>query len=115
MAHGRATGDHLRRRPRSEFEVRVAAAITLLAERLATDPALRELVQQQSHRATGFVVERLGDVAELVGETIARWDTRESTRTLELRIGRHLQFLRVNGLVVGGLAGLVIHTSAQVF
>jgi uncharacterized membrane-anchored protein YjiN (DUF445 family) len=101
--------------PRSEFEVRVAAGITLLAERLATDPALRELVQQQSHRATGFVVERLGDVADLVGGTIARWDTTESTRILELRIGRHLQFLRVNGLVVGGLAGLVIHTIAQVF
>ncbi|WP_175479506.1 DUF445 domain-containing protein [Geodermatophilus siccatus] len=100
--------------PRSEFEVRVAAAVPLLAERLATDPALRELVQQQSHRATGFVVERLGDVADLVGETIARWDTRESTRTLELRIGRHLQFLRVNGLVVGGLAGLVIHAITQV-
>jgi uncharacterized membrane-anchored protein YjiN (DUF445 family) len=100
--------------PGSELRTRVAGLITELAERLRTDPTLRELVQRQAHRIAGYLVERFsGDLADLVGTTVARWDTEETSRRIELQVGRDLQWIRVNGTVVGGLAGLVIYTVAQ--
>ena len=45
--------------------------------------------------------------------TIARWDGEETSRKLELLLGRDLQFIRINGTVVGGLAGLLIHAAGQ--
>jgi uncharacterized membrane-anchored protein YjiN (DUF445 family) len=75
---------------------------------------LRELVQRQGRRAAGYLAERFaGDLADLVSTTVARWDTEETSRRLELQVGRDLQWIRVNGTVVGGLAGLVIYTLAQ--
>ena len=100
--------------PDSELRTRVAAMIRDVAERLQTDPVLRELVQRQGRRAAGYLAERFaGDLAALVSTTVARWDTEETSRRLELQVGRDLQFIRINGTVVGGLAGLVIYTLAQ--
>ena len=53
------------------------------------------------------------EVGELIASTVARWDPAESSRRIELQVGRDLQFIRINGTVVGGLAGLVIHTVGQ--
>ncbi len=65
-------------------------------------------------RIAGYLVERFsGDLADLVSSTVARWDTEETSRRIELQVGRDLQWIRVNGTVVGGLAGLVIYTVAQ--
>jgi uncharacterized membrane-anchored protein YjiN (DUF445 family) len=81
---------------------------------LQSDPTVRELVQRHAHTAAGHLVERFaGDVADLVGSTVERWDTEETSRRIELQVGRDLQWIRVNGTVVGGLAGLVIYTVAQ--
>jgi uncharacterized membrane-anchored protein YjiN (DUF445 family) len=100
--------------PESELRTRVAAMITHLARSLQADPTLRELVQRHSHTIAGYLVERFsGDLAELVSSTVARWDTDETSRRIELQVGRDLQWIRVNGTVVGGLAGLVIYTAAQ--
>jgi uncharacterized membrane-anchored protein YjiN (DUF445 family) len=46
----------------------------------------------------------------VISDTIARWDGREAARRIELHVGRDLQFIRINGTVVGGLAGLAIHS-----
>ena len=100
--------------PDSELRARVVGVIRHAARLLQTDPTIRELVQRQSQRAAGYAVERFsGDVADLVGTTVARWDTEETSRRIELQVGRDLQWIRVNGTVVGGLAGLVIYTVAQ--
>jgi uncharacterized membrane-anchored protein YjiN (DUF445 family) len=100
--------------PDSELRARLVALIRRAAKLLEEDPTVRELVQRQSQRIAGYVVERFaGDVAELVGSTVARWDTEETSRRIELQVGRDLQWIRVNGTVVGGLAGLVIYTVAQ--
>ena len=53
------------------------------------------------------------ELAGLISGTIARWDGAETSDRLELLLGRDLQFIRINGTVVGGLAGLVIHGVAQ--
>ncbi len=94
--------------PDSELRARVAALIRHVAELLQTDPTVREQVQRQSLRAVGYVVDRFsGDLADLVSSTVARWDTEETSRRIELQVGRDLQWIRVNGTVVGGLAGLL--------
>ncbi|HEY0126445.1 MAG TPA: DUF445 domain-containing protein [Blastococcus sp.] len=100
--------------PDSELRSRVAGLIGDAARLLRTDPTVRELVQRHAHRIAGYLVERFsGDLAELVSSTVARWDTEETSRRIELQVGKDLQWIRVNGTVVGGLAGLVIYTVAQ--
>ncbi len=49
------------------------------------------------------------ELAALVSGTIARWDAVETSRRLELLLGPDLQYIRINGTVVGALAGLVLH------
>jgi uncharacterized membrane-anchored protein YjiN (DUF445 family) len=100
--------------PDSELRSRLAGLIGDAAQLLQTDRTVRELVQRHTHRIAGSLVERFsGDLAELVSSTVARWDTEETSRRIELQVGRDLQWIRVNGTVVGGLAGLVIYTVAQ--
>ncbi|TKJ20013.1 DUF445 domain-containing protein [Blastococcus sp. CCUG 61487] len=100
--------------PGSELRSRVTALILDGARLLRTDRTVRELVQRHAHGIAGHLVDRFaGDLAELVSSTVARWDTEETSRRIELQVGRDLQWIRVNGTVVGGLAGLVIYTVAQ--
>ena len=56
-----------------------------------------------------------GEVAALISSTVERWDAAETSRRIELQVGRDLQFIRINGTVVGGLAGLAIHTLSELF
>src|SRR3954471_21438199 len=100
--------------PDSELRARLAGFVRDGARLLQTDPTVRELVQRHAHTIAGYLVERFSaDIADLVSSTVARWDTEETSRRIELQVGRDLQWIRVNGTVVGGLAGLVIYTIAQ--
>jgi uncharacterized membrane-anchored protein YjiN (DUF445 family) len=54
-----------------------------------------------------------GEIITLITDTVQRWDAEETSRKVELQVGRDLQFIRINGTVVGALAGLAIHTVAQ--
>ena len=64
--------------------------------------------------AAGFAVRNYADeVSSLISETVERWDAAEASRKIELQVGRDLQFIRINGTVVGALAGLVIHALTQ--
>ena len=57
-----------------------------------------------------FLVARYQDeVGELIASTVAAWDPELTSRRVELAIGRDLQFIRINGTIVGGLAGTVIY------
>ena len=53
------------------------------------------------------------DIASIITETVERWDARETTQKIELLVGRDLQFIRLNGTIVGAMAGLAIFTIAQ--
>jgi uncharacterized membrane-anchored protein YjiN (DUF445 family) len=100
--------------PDSELRSRMAGLLLDAARLLRTDPTVRELVQRHAGSIAGYLVERFsGDIADLVGGTVERWDTEETSRRIELQVGRDLQWIRVNGTVVGGLAGLVIYTIGQ--
>jgi uncharacterized membrane-anchored protein YjiN (DUF445 family) len=64
--------------------------------------------------AAGYLVKTYrSDIAGVITETVARWDAEETSRKIELQIGKDLQFIRINGTVVGALAGLAIFTLAH--
>jgi len=84
--------------------------LTAFATRLLEDPELRKRLDLLAADLAVFVVDRYG--AELTGvitSTIARWDGKEAARRIELHVGRDLQFIRINGTIVGGLVGVLIH------
>ena len=58
-----------------------------------------------------FAVARYGDeLTAVITHTVDRWDGKEAARKIELHVGRDLQFIRINGTIVGGLVGVLIHT-----
>ena len=66
------------------------------------------------NRVVAHAIARYGeDAAELISGTVARWDSADTSRRLELQVGRDLQFIRVNGTVVGALVGVLIHLVGQ--
>ena len=96
--------------PGSPLRRHLAHAITAAARRLRDDAELLARVERMAENGAYTLAERFRDeAAELVSGTIARWDAQETSAKLELLLGRDLQFIRINGTVVGGIAGLVIH------
>jgi uncharacterized membrane-anchored protein YjiN (DUF445 family) len=102
--------------PESELRQRLAGAIVAAGERLRDEPALAAKAEQLAESGVRYVAEHFHEeIAGLISGTIARWNGAETSRKLELLLGRDLQFIRINGTVVGGLAGLAIHAVAQAF
>jgi uncharacterized membrane-anchored protein YjiN (DUF445 family) len=81
-----------------------------LGEALRADPALQRQVNRFARRtAVGIATRYGGQIVELVSETVKRWDARTVSARIEGAVGRDLQFIRVNGTLVGGLVGVLIH------
>ena len=100
--------------PASELRQRVERAVLDAGARLVGDAALATKVDGWTERVVGSVVEAYGhEVAGIITSTVERWDTDETVERIENQIGRDLQFIRINGTVVGGLAGLVIYTVSR--
>ena len=82
--------------------------------RLATDETLQRRVDTWVTDAAVFLVDRYRhDIASIITETVERWDPAETTEKIELMVGRDLQYIRLNGTIVGSLAGLLIFTIAH--
>jgi uncharacterized membrane-anchored protein YjiN (DUF445 family) len=89
---------------------RMLTEVCRFAERLVADAALRTRLDTMAADAAVFVVDRYGaELTAVITHTIERWDGREAARRIELHVGRDLQFIRINGTIVGGLVGVVIH------
>jgi uncharacterized membrane-anchored protein YjiN (DUF445 family) len=100
--------------PASSLRARLAEAVVAVGERLSDDPALSARIEEGLERAVTHVIERFhGEIVSLVRDTIARWDAEETSDRLELLLGPDLQYIRINGTVVGAAAGLALHTIAQ--
>jgi uncharacterized membrane-anchored protein YjiN (DUF445 family) len=96
--------------PGSELRARLAAAISQTGTRLSEDPALAGAAQKTIDAFIRLVLTNFEDeLVALVTSTIARWDAVDTSRRLELLLGPDLQYIRINGTVVGGLAGLALH------
>ena len=95
-----------------EGAVRERAVVELLAfaRLLCEDAHLRERLDRTAADATVFLVGRYGsEVTAVITHTIERWDGKEAAEKIELHVGRDLQFIRINGTVVGGIVGVAIH------
>ena len=102
--------------PGSEFRGRIAHTVNRFAESLREDEELLAKIDGWIEGAVLYFVEQYrGEVAELISSTVQAWDPEDTTRKIELQIGKDLQFIRINGTLVGGLAGLLIYAISQFF
>jgi uncharacterized membrane-anchored protein YjiN (DUF445 family) len=100
--------------PQSDLRRRLDDGLVQLGERLVSDPELRAKVDDWVERAVSHLVEHYrSEVADLIATTVERWDGRDTARRIELQVGHDLQFIRINGTIVGGIAGLLIHTVGE--
>jgi uncharacterized membrane-anchored protein YjiN (DUF445 family) len=100
--------------PSSPLRQRLESAVTAVGERLAADPALQARVDAGLARLAAYVLDEYADeLSEIIRQTVERWDASVVTGQLELLLGRDLQFIRINGTVVGGLVGLVLYAVSQ--
>jgi uncharacterized membrane-anchored protein YjiN (DUF445 family) len=89
-------------------------ALRGLGQRLLDDGELREALNGHARRGVMSLVEGYGDeIVALVSDTVRGWDTEMVVNRLEGIVGRDLQYIRINGTLVGGLAGLAIHIVAE--
>jgi uncharacterized membrane-anchored protein YjiN (DUF445 family) len=102
--------------PSSALRTRIADTVVRIGESLRDDAELRDKVDNWIVRAAQHLVSEYGvEITAIITDTIERWDAEEASRRIELHVGRDLQFIRINGTVVGALAGLVIYAAAQLF
>ncbi|MEA2713390.1 MAG: hypothetical protein QOK27_1351 [Gemmatimonadales bacterium] len=94
----------------------VARGLAALAAAALDDEALLEKIDGWVIGAVLRVVEQhRGEVGQLIAQTVSSWDPQETSRRIELLVGRDLQFIRINGTLVGGLVGLLIYTVTHAF
>ncbi|MDT9593723.1 DUF445 domain-containing protein [Nocardioides zeae] len=97
--------------PASLLRVRLEHELVAFGRRLGTDAELRARIDGAVAKGVVFAVGRYGEeLTGVITSTIERWDGKEAARKIELHVGRDLQFIRINGTVVGGLVGVLIHT-----
>ncbi|GFP50550.1 hypothetical protein LAUMK22_00348 [Mycobacterium kansasii] len=102
--------------PSSSLRTRIAGTVIRVGESLRDDAELRDKVDDWMLRAAQHLVSQYGvEITAIITDTIERWDAEEASRRIELHVGRDLQFIRINGTVVGALAGLAIYAIAQLF
>jgi uncharacterized membrane-anchored protein YjiN (DUF445 family) len=100
--------------PSSALRGRIADSVVHIGESLRDDAELRDKVDNWIVRAAQHLVSQYGtEITAIITDTIERWDGEEASRRIELHVGRDLQFIRINGTVVGSLAGLIIYSVAQ--
>jgi uncharacterized membrane-anchored protein YjiN (DUF445 family) len=99
--------------PDSELRRRLAGALSAAGRRLGSDPRLQESLERVVESGARRLADQFHDeLAGLVTGTIERWDAAETSTQLELLLGRDLQFIRINGTVVGAGVGIALHAIA---
>ena len=98
------------RNPDAVLAGKVGEVLRSMGTTLEEDPRIRGAVNQFARRAIAGMAATYGSsIVKLVSETIRGWDALTITARLEQAVGRDLQYIRINGTVVGGLVGLILH------
>jgi uncharacterized membrane-anchored protein YjiN (DUF445 family) len=106
----RATLADLVEDPDSGLRRQVSEQLTQLGDRLVHEPALRAKVDGwASDAAVHVVVGYREQITSIITDTVEAWDAEETSARVEVQVGRDLQFIRINGFVVGAMVGVVIH------
>ena len=101
--------------PDGAVRARLLTETCRFAERLGAEEALRARFDGIAADTAVFAVGRYGkELTAVITHTIERWDGQEAAERIELHVGRDLQFIRINGTIVGGLVGVVIHAASVV-
>jgi len=99
--------------PQGAVRTRLMQEMQAFADRLAADDELRQRLDLMAADLAVFAVDRYGaELTAVITHTIERWDGKQAAERIELHVGRDLQFIRINGTIVGGLVGVIIHTIA---
>lgn len=95
---------------------RLEAAIASAARSALEDPALSGKLNGWIDQAVLAAVDvSRTEISQLISGTVSAWDAEETSRRIELQIGRDLQFVRINGTIVGGMVGLVLYALMRAF
>ncbi len=98
----------------SELRRRLERVAAQAGHKLVTDLALQHKIDRWLDGVVRYVIDNEGhQVGELIATTVQRWDPDEAAERIEMSVGRDLQFIRINGTVVGGLTAMVIHAVGQ--
>jgi uncharacterized membrane-anchored protein YjiN (DUF445 family) len=101
--------------PEGAVRERLLTEVCRFAERLEAEEELRWRLDGLIADVAVFTVDRYGtELTTVITHTIERWDGKEAARRIELHVGRDLQFIRINGTIVGGLVGVLIHAVSVV-
>jgi uncharacterized membrane-anchored protein YjiN (DUF445 family) len=95
-------------RPGSHTRVALARGITLLGEALADDPAMQAQIEVLLERLARLLVSWRGEIGGFIADVVRSWDIRTLSERLELTVGSDLQYIRMNGTVVGACVGCLI-------
>jgi uncharacterized membrane-anchored protein YjiN (DUF445 family) len=96
--------------PESGVKQKIDHWLDGVAQELEQDEAMQSRINDWLCDAIVMIVEKnRAQISSLISETVKSWDGEETSKRMELAIGRDLQFIRINGTLVGGLVGLVIH------
>lgn len=117
MWHGlRAFVEQDMRASDSAVRKHLTAMFVDIGRHLASDPAIRAEMNQGFVVALAtFVESQKSGVSAFIADQVKRWDLAQLTRLVEINIGRDLQYIRFNGMLIGGLAGLVLHGIERLF
>lgn len=102
--------------PDSRVRRRIESGIRQFGDALMQSPEMREQVNDWISDIVMYVVGHYREeISLLISETVKNWDADATSQRIELHVGRDLQFIRINGTLVGGLVGLLIHSLQQLF
>jgi len=100
----------------SDVRRRIEDAIVALANRLVDDADLQRKVDAWIESIIIYLAEAGGsEIGGLIANTVQGWDAQDTADRIELQVGRDLQFIRINGTLVGGLAGFLIFAASEAF
>ena len=103
------------RDPQGAVRLRLQDELAGFADRVVADDDLRTRLDRSAADLAVFTIARYGaELTAVITHTIERWDGKEAARRIELHVGRDLQFIRINGTIVGGLVGVLIHAASFV-
>jgi uncharacterized membrane-anchored protein YjiN (DUF445 family) len=98
--------------PDSSVRAQIGEWVDGLADELGGDPAMQGWINDWLTDTIVVLVDRnRSQIASLISDTVQSWDGGDTSRRVELAIGRDLQFIRINGTLVGGLVGVAIHAT----
>lgn len=100
--------------PDGPLQRRVEQELMAFGERLRTDATLQARVDRGAADLAVFVIDRYGsELTAVITHTVDRWDGKEAASRIELFVGKDLQFIRINGTLVGGLVGVLLHALGE--